>query len=362
MVSIKFRILSVALLASSVFFVSPTEALAAIQSLNGQAGQTQTFQDDSNVTISSSNNVHTLGWFGLLPISRGGTGNDTFTEGSLIFMGQNKFRQDNNHLFWDKTNNRLGIGTSSPASTLDVSGNASISGDLDVSGNITSTNLVPYTGATQDVDLGPHNLILGNEGESYFISAADAITNNTDGGELIIYSGLGLGSGSGGTIHINSNDAQDTGNGGNIFMDTGSGGTTSGNGGNFLFIAGKARGGDGNGGDFIFELGERNGSGNFGRFIVENLNGGRAYLDFSELSGERTFTFPSTTGTFGLLESDQTWTGINRFEGSNSTVYVGSTTTPGCIVMGDTGGGAVTYVTANAGVLTASTTKPNNCQ
>ena len=119
------------LAAASIFFlvtlVTPTEVLAVVQSLNSQTGQTQTFQNDSNLTISSLNNIHSLIWQGLLPISRGGTGNDAFTEGSIIFMGQNKFRQDNNHFFWDRINNRLGIGTSSPTATLDVSGNAKVS-------------------------------------------------------------------------------------------------------------------------------------------------------------------------------------------------------------------------------------------
>ncbi len=41
--------------------------------LNGQTGIIQSFVNDSNVTITSAGDVHTLGWAGILPISRGGT-------------------------------------------------------------------------------------------------------------------------------------------------------------------------------------------------------------------------------------------------------------------------------------------------
>lgn len=54
------------------------------------------------------------------------TGNVTptgFTAGSIAFAGTGGvLSQDNSNLFWDDTNNRLGIGTNSPQSTLDVSG------------------------------------------------------------------------------------------------------------------------------------------------------------------------------------------------------------------------------------------------
>lgn len=43
------------------------------------------------------------------------------------------------------------------------------------------------------------------------------------------------------------------------------------------------------------------------------------------------------------------------------TLYSGSSSTPGCIVMGDTTGG-VGYITLNSGVLTVSSTKPSACQ
>jgi len=61
---------------------------------------------------------------GVLPVTRGGTGNTTaFTSGSVVFAGASgTYTQNNSQLFWDNTNNRLGIGTTSPSYLLDVVG------------------------------------------------------------------------------------------------------------------------------------------------------------------------------------------------------------------------------------------------
>jgi hypothetical protein len=66
----------------------------------------------------------TTGVTGTLPVANGGTGTSTaFTTGSVVFAGASgTYTQDNANFFWDDTNNRLGIGTSSPAQKLDVNG------------------------------------------------------------------------------------------------------------------------------------------------------------------------------------------------------------------------------------------------
>jgi len=43
-----------------------------------------------------------------------------FTQGSVLFQGASVISEDNTNFFWDDTNNRLGIGTSSPDGTLNV--------------------------------------------------------------------------------------------------------------------------------------------------------------------------------------------------------------------------------------------------
>ena len=63
---------------------------------------------------------------GVLGVAKGGTGTSTaLTIGSLVFAGSGgTYTQDNANLFWDDANNRLGIGTASPAVTFDVNGGA----------------------------------------------------------------------------------------------------------------------------------------------------------------------------------------------------------------------------------------------
>ena len=46
--------------------------------------------------------------------------NPNFTAGSVVFQGAGGLAQDNANLFWDDTNNRLGVGTTGPESLLQV--------------------------------------------------------------------------------------------------------------------------------------------------------------------------------------------------------------------------------------------------
>jgi hypothetical protein len=69
---------------------------------------------------------------GVLPVANGGTGTSTsFTTGSIVFAGTSGvYSQDNTNLFWDDTNNRLGVGTPTPGATFDVAGNIRMSAGL----------------------------------------------------------------------------------------------------------------------------------------------------------------------------------------------------------------------------------------
>lgn len=79
---------------------------------------------------------------GTLPVANGGTGTATgFTTGSVVFAAASGvYAQDNAQFFWDDTNNRLGIGTASPSTKLDVNGNTNITGTLTASSNFSATN------------------------------------------------------------------------------------------------------------------------------------------------------------------------------------------------------------------------------
>ncbi len=61
------------------------------------------------------------------------------TQGSILFTGQRSIMENNSKLFWDVTNNRLGICTSSPLSSLHVKGNQKIE-DGDLNFNNTSSS------------------------------------------------------------------------------------------------------------------------------------------------------------------------------------------------------------------------------
>lgn len=94
-----------------------------ITSLNSQTGATQIFVNDTNVIITSASNTHTLGWASTLSVARGGTGRGTaFTSGSVYFSNGSIATEDNANFFWDGTNHRLGIGTTSPTAKLHLPG------------------------------------------------------------------------------------------------------------------------------------------------------------------------------------------------------------------------------------------------
>jgi hypothetical protein len=82
----------------------------------------------------------TLG--GTLGVANGGTGTTTaFTAGSVVFAGASgTYTQDNAQLFWDNTNDRLGIGTASPIAKLQVraqaDGNIAVQSSSFVAGGV----------------------------------------------------------------------------------------------------------------------------------------------------------------------------------------------------------------------------------
>jgi hypothetical protein len=64
----------------------------------------------------------TTGVTGTLPVANGGTGATTFTAGRVLFGNGTSAINTSANLFWDNSNNRLGIGTATPPETLSVIG------------------------------------------------------------------------------------------------------------------------------------------------------------------------------------------------------------------------------------------------
>ena len=92
--------------------------------VQGQAGTTTTLlHGNAGGTPTYSAASLTADVAGILPIANGGTNNNsTYTAGSVIFSNGTSLTQNNASFFWDNSTNRLGIGTTAPAKSLDVSG------------------------------------------------------------------------------------------------------------------------------------------------------------------------------------------------------------------------------------------------
>lgn len=187
-----------------------------ITTLNTLTAATQTFATGttgSDFNISSATSTHTFNIPDAGASARGvvttGTqtlaGSKTFssaptfstmTAGSVLFAGTSGLlSQDNTNLFWDNTNKRLGIGTSSPAYSLDINGR------LFVKGIVMPTLAVGGFGLIRG-DANTSRLIFGfnddslNPNGSYFQSFGNNFSNvNSRGGTEFVFdnrnSGLG---------------------------------------------------------------------------------------------------------------------------------------------------------------------------
>lgn len=117
--------------------------LAGIQ--GGLSGQYYHLDSNkyNNLALTNTNNNFSVGQSfnaGLTATTISATTISTpLTSGSVLFSDGTTIAQDNANLFWDNTNNRLGIGTATPANTLDVNGTARVSGNVFLTNGIIPT-------------------------------------------------------------------------------------------------------------------------------------------------------------------------------------------------------------------------------
>ena len=92
---------------------------------------------------------------GILPPANGGTGTSTvFTAGSIVFSGVGGvYAQKNTNLFWDNTNNSLGVGTATPTDTLHIVGTTRLEHVTGVSQTITGATINTTTATTTPLQL-----------------------------------------------------------------------------------------------------------------------------------------------------------------------------------------------------------------
>lgn len=97
------------------------------------ATATSTFGTDGSLTLAKA-----------LTVGSGGTGWTTINGGSILFGNGSSALATSTSLFWDNTNGRLGIGSTSPATNLSVGGNAYITGALGVGVLNTSNDTLSF--------------------------------------------------------------------------------------------------------------------------------------------------------------------------------------------------------------------------
>jgi len=118
----------------------------------------------------------------------------SFIQGSVIFAdASGELAEDNANLFWDDTNNRQGIGTTTPATALDVTGTVSVDG---------IRTLDRVSGAT-------NSLIVGNSGANLASGGTDNVLVGANAGDDTVATDLNtyIGSGAGEEITGSSNVA-----------------------------------------------------------------------------------------------------------------------------------------------------------
>ena len=103
--------------------------------------------------------------------SASGSLSGTGTNGQAAFFSSSSTLSGTNSFFWDSGNSRLGIGTSTPAVTLDVAGNIAVSGTASFSSLSTS--------AQSGITVNPFGASAGNTGEVRFSELAANGSNYT---------------------------------------------------------------------------------------------------------------------------------------------------------------------------------------
>src|SRR3990167_7313510 len=211
-----------------------------ITSLNGLTGSTQTFVNDTNVTISSAGTEHTLGWSGLFGLTRGGLNRDFTGQAGVITVSGGAFFASTSpltvgYLVGTTTNTSslagllsvTGAGTSTFTNGLSAGGLSSSNGITLTGGSLllnnvlitqlTTTATSSLSGAISTSGLSSSNGITISGGGANF--PAGSISNTElENSSLTVTAGTGLTTGGavslGGSVTLNLSTPVSIANGG----------------------------------------------------------------------------------------------------------------------------------------------------
>jgi hypothetical protein len=116
--------------------------------------------DGSGLNLLNATNIKS----GTLSVTNGGTGLTTLTNNKLLVGNGTGVINQPSNLHWDINNNRLGICTNNPNSTLDVTGNISASSNISTSGTFIGSGNTLTNLNTSNVSSGTLNALYGGTG------------------------------------------------------------------------------------------------------------------------------------------------------------------------------------------------------
>lgn len=318
--------------------VTSAEAMRIAPTGNVLIG-TVTDNGTDKLQVSGSLNLSTA-----LAVGSGGTGTATaFTVGSVVFAGTSGvYSQKNANLFWDNTNNRLGIGTAIPTDTLSLGGQQNwvtglgamthLLGPTDQSFAIAAAQSPAgvATLAGHALTLAASAAIAGTStpgaaaGGNVTItagSAASFTSGNAAGGNLTLTTGVNVGGSATGTLSLATPTGITNGSSGPITLVTGNG------------------------------AGAGSGAGNGGLVSLTTGNGG--LVSSAAATAANSGAINLTTGAGGAATSNSGGTGGNSAAMTFSTGTGGSATGTGGTRNGGNSGN-ISFSTGNAGTGASS--------
>ncbi len=333
------RLLATTTLAVSYTLTLPTTTPGAGQALISDANGNLYF-GTASASLSGGSKDYLARWTSSTTMSSGlfidngaVTGVNATSSGVSFLVqgsGGNKPLQINSStgasLFTVLPGGNVGIGTTTPAYKLFVSGTVGLSGGISFLPDALPTTYTIKTLDQTNAGAWGNGLQfatgMGSSGKPggilQFRPGYEDQGNGAQGAILDLYGGGGDAIGKGGPANITGGQGAPIGKGGEVTINAGNGGFTSGNGGfvtllsgsastkgnggNVNIIAGSAAGGTAfNGGNILLMPGIKTSTGTPGSVrIFDSISGFYGQLDFSLLSTNRQFRFPDKAGILAL--------------------------------------------------------------